>query len=117
MYELDPNQLDFQDLEKCTVILDKNGRVVALMLEFPDERFDELFSQLKSKYKLVQSRIPFVGDKFAKFVDGDTEIHLDAPHLSFTLYLIYMHKDFVKTYRDLKNKEEIERKTKERLKL
>ena len=64
------------------------------------------YKLLREKYKLVGSRIPFVGDTWAKFVDGNTEILLDAPHLSFSMTLEYEHNSLLNKSKDRDQQEE-----------
>ena len=78
-------------------------------------RFDEMHKQLRKKYKVVKTKIPFVGDSYDHYKDGKTLIELDAPHLSFDMTLTYMQKSFKDAYlsglkkqNEAKKKEEAE---------
>ena len=79
----------------------------------PKSKFNDIFNSLSSKYKLINKKIPFVGDKEAKFIDGNTEITLNAPHMSFNMDLYYIDKDLWKIYKQIQQKEETEKRKKE----
>ena len=55
--------------------------------------FRKTLATLSGKYKLVEKRVPFVGDSYAKFRQGDSIVELDAPHLSFNMSLRYLTND------------------------
>lgn len=110
MCNLDVTQLNIEGLKKATVIADRKGTVVALILTFPKYKFNELFNTLSSKYTLLYKEIPFVGNKYAKFRYGNTIIQLDAPHLSFDLTLTYTLNSFLKEYYKAREKEEKQKK-------
>ncbi len=99
MYELDVSQINFDGLQSATAIFSQDGKLVAVLTTLPNERFDYVLNGLASKYKLVSKQIPFVGDKSAKFVDGNTEISLTAPHMSFEMGMNYINKDLLKAYK------------------
>ncbi len=40
--------------------------------------------------KLVGSEVPFVGNASAKLKQGDSVIELNAPHMSFTMEVLYL---------------------------
>ncbi|HAA83658.1 MULTISPECIES: hypothetical protein [Thermodesulfobacterium] len=101
MYEIDTSKTDVEGLNSATAIFDERGLLVAVIMKFPKGKFgehyyywDKVFKSLRGKYKLVKSRVPFVGDRYAEFISGNSIIILDAPHLSFTMTLIYAKKDF-----------------------
>lgn len=113
MYDLDVSGISFDSLQSCRIIFSKDGKLLAVLTTLPKDKFDYLFKTLKGKYRLVNSNIPFVGDKTAKFLDGNTEVTLDAPHLSFTMEMNYIHKELMKTYKDQSSKEQQKKKQKE----
>ncbi|MGK0690111.1 MAG: hypothetical protein ABWU22_05495 [Aquificaceae bacterium] len=117
MYDVDPKQVDMKYLQSCRLIFDKDGRLMAVVMTFYGNDFDYYYELLSEKYKPVESYKPFVGDKEAKFVDGDTEIILEAPHLSFTMTLLYAHKNFLKKAKEQSQQEEEQerRRTKQSL--
>jgi hypothetical protein len=92
MFSLDPRALDFDGLESATLVMSEDGVLLALLTRLPKHRFSQLFDMLADKYQLVGSERPFVGNQYAKFIDGDTEIILDAPHLSFSMEMNYIRR-------------------------
>lgn len=111
MYDL--SGIDFDGLQKATVIFSTDGKLLAVLTTLPKSKFDSLLSGLSSKYQLVSKNIPFVGNKSAKLVDGNTEITLDAPHMSFQMEMNYSNKDLWKSYMAQSNKEQEQKKKSE----
>ncbi|MDD5053573.1 MAG: hypothetical protein PHO27_12630 [Sulfuricurvum sp.] len=64
---------------------------------------------MNSKYKLLNSNIPFVGDTSA----GNTEVTLNAPHMSFQMDMAYIDKALVKKFKQQSSKDEQKKKSKE----
>ncbi|MDD2782342.1 hypothetical protein [Sulfuricurvum sp.] len=96
VYDLDPSELGIEGMQSARVIYDKNGKLMGVFTTFPKGKFQYLFGQMKSKYKLVTSNIPYVGDTSAKLTNGNTEIQLNAPHMSFEMELNYVDKNLLK---------------------
>ena len=94
MYEVPSSDIDFDGLNELTVIFDKNEKLVGVLTKFHKSKFDYLNSVLNGKYNQIRQNIPFVGNKSASYKDGQTEITLDAPHMSFTMSMNYLRKDF-----------------------
>ncbi len=119
VYDVDISKVEMKYLTECSLIFDKDKRLVAVVMTFSKSgsgkgtpEFEYYFKLLKEKYKLVESRIPFVGDTYAYFVDGNTDIILSAPHLSFTMTLIYIDRNTRKLIDQLKEKERLEERNK-----
>ncbi len=124
MYEVDISKFDMKYIRNCVLSFDKDGKLVAVAMSFSKNgsgrntpEFEYYYKLLREKYDLVESRIPFVGDTYAKFVDGGTEILLDAPHLSFTMTLTYIKKDTLKSIKEQMQKERMEERQKSKQKL
>ena len=105
MYDLDVSDINFDGLQKVTVIFSTEGKLLAVLTTLPKNKFDYILSGLSNKYQLVSKNIPFVGNKSAKLIDGNTEITLDAPHLSFQMNMNYINKDLWKSYKEQSNAE------------
>lgn len=97
-YFIDPTQLDLEDLKSTLIIFDEKGVLVFVGSEFNSissiedsknryKKFDYLYKILASKYKLVKKERPFVGDQYAKFKDGNSEIELSETTLWVVLKL------------------------------
>ena len=115
MYDI--SGINFDGLQKATVIFSREGKLLAVLTTMPKSKFDSLLSALSNKYQLVSKQIPFVGNKSAKLVDGNTEITLNAPHLSFQMEMNYINKDFWKAYKAQSNKEREQKKKSEQSQL
>lgn len=91
----DGQGLGFEGLKQATFTFDKNGILIAVVLILPKtgmqhEGFNKILGMLKGKYKLVQKEVPFVGDAYAKFTQGNCSIELSEPHMSFDISLMYI---------------------------
>ena len=98
MYQLDVKELNVDGIESALLIYDKSQTLSAVITSFPKEKLNDLLPTLRKKYKPIKENIPFVGDASAKFKDDDCTILVDAPHLSFSMNLIYSKDDFLNTY-------------------
>lgn len=91
--------LDVEGLSEITLIFDKSDKLAAVLMTLPKQEgmgdmhnsvFTKTLNTLSGKYKLVEKRVPFVGNSYAKFRQGDSIVELDAPHLSFNMSLRYL---------------------------
>lgn len=99
MFNAPAGQFSFEGLQEMTLIFSQDDRLVGVVATLNKSRFDALFNVLAERYQLLTSERPFVGNKMANFAAGDTEIHLDAPHMSFQMTLSYLEKDFLNDFR------------------
>tara|TARA_B100000700_G_scaffold331794_1_gene468847 strand:- start:12480 stop:12995 length:516 start_codon:yes stop_codon:yes gene_type:complete len=113
MYEIATGQIGFDGLNSLTAIFSKEGVLIAVLTGFPKSKFDYLKSSLSNKYQLVSQKIPFVGNKSAKYKDGNTEIELNAPHMSFEMTMNYIHTDLLRAFNNQSASEERAKKKKE----
>ena len=109
------SQIKFDGIKSICVVFDENKKALAVLTVMHKNKYHKLFDMLASKYKLTDKHEEFVGDQYAEFIDGNTKIFLDAPHMSFDLSLNYIHKDLHAFYlnesskeKENKNAEEIE---------
>jgi hypothetical protein len=114
-YYIDRKEIDFEGLKSTLVIFDKQGVLVGVLSTLHEsnpmnhETFSHIYGVLNNKYKLVRKERPFVGDQFAKFKDGKSEITLNAPHLgNFEVNLDYVRSELIDNYkkRSVKEKED-----------
>ena len=105
-YYINHSEIDFDGLKSTLVIFDKQGVLVGVLSTLQEVdpmkhgTFSRLYDILNSKYKLVKKERLFVGDQFAKFKDGKTEITLNAPHMgNFKVHLDYVRSDFLENYK------------------
>ncbi len=76
-------------LTAATYLFWPEGVLAAAVLEIEKSRYDQITSVLKQKYTLVHETRPFVGSRSAVLRSGDTEIRVSAPHLSFSMEIVY----------------------------
>lgn len=86
----DGNGLGVDGVKEIAFIFDKNDKLAAVIMTFPKDAFKETLRTLSEKYKVIERRVPFVGDAYAKFRQGDSIIEMNAPHLSFDMTLMYI---------------------------
>ncbi len=104
MYVGDADNLGFDGAKSILLICDQSDVLSALQLTLAkgsfSEGFDKYSKMLKAKYKQVKMVNPYVGNKYAKYSQGNSIIELDAPHLSFDMALTYETNQFDKSYKD-----------------
>ncbi len=95
MYSIPIKSINFEGLQSVLTIFSVESRLVAVLAKFEKGKFDYLKQALDSKYSLIESDLPLVGNKFIAYRDGSTEIFLDSPHMGFQLELDYYNKEFL----------------------
>ncbi len=95
MLKSDGAGLGIEGLSEVVFIFDKTQKLAGVLMTLPkggldDESFNRTLSMLSAKYKAVEKRVPFVGNKYARFRQGDSVVELDAPHMSFEMSLRYL---------------------------
>jgi hypothetical protein len=93
-------QLPFEGAKSSLFVFDADNRLAFLSITMNKSQrtFESMEKGLKSKYKLLRRVAPFVGNRFARFQSGAVFIELDAPHLSFDMFLSYQTLAFEKAY-------------------
>lgn len=82
--------LGIEGLSRVTFIFDHADKLAGVLMTLPKESFKPTLKALSAKYKLLSSEVPFVGDASAKLKQGDSVIELNAPHMSFTMEVLYL---------------------------
>ncbi|KOO04826.1 hypothetical protein [Vibrio nereis] len=113
MYNISRDQINFEGISDVTTVFDTSGKLVAVLTELPKNKFDYLHGVLGNKYQLVSQKVPFVGNKSATYKDGQTEITLNAPHMSFQLSMNYIHSDLMKAFNNQSKKEKQQKEQRE----
>lgn len=113
MFQIPQNQIQFEGISDVTAIFSRSGKLVAVLTDLPKNKFDYLNGTLAKKYQLVNQKIPFVGNKSATYKSGETEITLNAPHMSFQLSMNYIHSDLLKAFNVQSEKEQKEKEQQE----
>lgn len=103
MYQIDVSRIDFEGLQSVLAIFGQDGTLQAVSATLHKNRFDAVNQGLAGKYKSVSKKLPFVGDKRVVYVDGQTEIELNAPHLSFEMEMTYATKALLKSFHQQRN--------------
>lgn len=98
MYSVNVSQINFEGLKTLTLVFNKAGVLTGVLATVPKHQFKALHQSLSKKYKVVSQQIPFVGNAYAKYVNGSTVITLDAPHMSFEMSMNYTHKELTSAY-------------------
>jgi hypothetical protein len=101
MYSIPLSSIDFEGLQEVITIFDIDGTLAAVLTTLPKDKFNDVNGVLKAKYRLVNQVVPFLGDKFAKYRDGATEISIAAPHMSFDMSVNYIRDDLNKAFIDI----------------
>lgn len=85
--------IGIEHIKNVVFIFDQKETLVAIRLVMPKDKpskygggfgagFQEVRNQFAKSYHLVSEQIPFVGNSYAKFSEGNCFILIDAPHLS-----------------------------------
>jgi hypothetical protein len=98
MLRADGDAFDIEGLKAVLYIFDDQKRLSALVMTMDKSRFDAVYKFIASKYKLTSEQRPFVGNSTAKFAAPDTNIEMDAPHMSFEMEVKYLSHSFVKNF-------------------
>ena len=88
---------------------DSKDKLVYVSLTFTRNKYNELLSSLRAKYRLVKMTTSRQGEKFAEFEDGNCIINLDGLE---KIHLYYTSKDELK--RNISKEEEFIQKERER---
>ncbi len=117
MYEIDTSGVGTNGLKSALTIFNEKNVLDAVLLTFDANKsvgrrggFEDFLDSLRKKYKLVKKNIPFVGNKSARFKDGNYSIVLESPHMSFDMTVLYQSNAFEKAFKEGKNRQERERK-------
>ena len=113
-YHIDSNSVDMDGVSKMTVICDESQVVSAVLLTMGKSKFVPMANMLLEKYQETERNIPHVGNKYIIFKDGDCEIILRSPHMSFDMTLDYVRDTFVKAFDIGIAAEEAAKKSKEK---
>jgi len=114
MLKVAGSAFDVRGLKEVVFIFDASDQLTAVNLHMNKRQFDKVFTLLKQKYVLVKKKVPFVGNKSARFSHGHASVSMTAPHLGFTMQVTYQTDKFEKTYRDALSKDKEERRKKEK---
>lgn len=98
IYSIPANDLNFDGVKGDYVIFTQDAKLTAITINIDKERFNKVHGMLSKKYKVSKKEIPFVGNKFVRYINGKDVIEINAPHLSFEMNLLYAEKEFMDVY-------------------
>lgn len=90
MLQGDGSGLGIEGLSEVTFIFDRADKLAGVVMTLPKESFKPTLKALSAKYKLLDSQLPFVGDASAHLKQGDSLVEMNAPHMSFTMEVLYL---------------------------
>ncbi|WP_201746220.1 hypothetical protein [Veronia nyctiphanis] len=96
MYSIPVSSFNVEGLKEVTTVFNTDGKLVAVLSTLPQSKFDELNKSLSESYKLFIEKIPFMGNKKVVYRDGEREISLEAPFMSFEMSMNYINDDFMR---------------------
>lgn len=109
MYIGNAENLGFDDAKSVLLICDKSDILAGLQLTLDkgsmEGNFNKYNKMLKAKYKQVKIINPFVGDKYAKYTQGNSSVELDSPHMSFDMTITYATNQLLQSYKTTSNSE------------
>jgi len=117
MFDLNLSTVNFEGLQKATVIFNKDKKLLAVLTTLHKNKFNYLLEVLSKKYQLVKKNIPFVGNKSATLIDGNTEITLNAAHMGFTMEMNYISKELMDIFKAQSKAEQQQKQKKEQSQL
>jgi hypothetical protein len=105
MYNIETSGLPIDGITEATAIFNNKKVLVGVLLTTHKSKFDSFYSSMRGKYREVSKQIPFVGSKSVEFVDGDSQVFLKAPHMSFSMSVNYVTKKFYRAFTRSSNEE------------
>ena len=105
MYKGNASGLGLEGAQTITLICDKSNTLVVVQVIINKDYFQSYQKMLKAKYKQNKLINPYVGNRYAKYTQGNSTVTLNAPHLSFEMTLGYATNDFLKLMDSVDKKE------------
>ncbi len=90
MLEGNGEGLDIDGLQGIVFIFGQDKKLDGVILTLDKGRLSEVTAALRKKYRTVHENIPFVGDATALYRQGDSVVRVAAPHLSFSMEVLYL---------------------------
>lgn len=113
MLKGDGDGLEVEGLQEITFIFGKDGKLDGIIMTLDKSRLKEVLAALRKKYKPIRENIPFVGDASALYREGDSLVRVEAPHLSFSMEVLYLSKRLDEAFGKGSAAEEAERRRKQ----
>lgn len=96
MFKAKGRAFDIEGLQDVWFVFDEREVLVGVQMTMAKNDFDRVYQNLAGKYRLVSKDIPLVGNKYARFQQGDIVIEFNAPHMSFEMEVVYRTIGFEK---------------------
>lgn len=93
-------------LEDVTLIFDDENLLSAIMLKMRKSQFATVHGHMRSKYAVREQRIPHVGNRYVRYGAPGATMEINAPHMSFSMSVLYQRDDFVAAYNRISREEE-----------
>lgn len=106
MVTVDPQSVDIDGLQELTLIFTKDKVLAAVLMTIEKSRAREVMNILRSRYKVEKEVVPFVGDVYGRYRAGRTLAILEAPHMSFSMTVLYADDDFYRSYQKMSQEAE-----------
>lgn len=104
------DSLDIEGLQSIRFIFGKDNKLEGVIMTLDKGRLKEVAAALRKKYTPVRENFPFVGDASATYRKGDSVVILEAPHLSFSMEVLYLTKRLHASFNERSSAEEAARR-------
>lgn len=110
MFTVEGRHLDIDGLHEALFIFSADERLEAVVFTMDKSRVKDVMAAMRGKYKTEREVVPFVGDTYGRYRKGSSIALVEAPHLSFTMEVIYATDKFYAAYRNASEEETRQRK-------
>lgn len=110
MLDGDASSLDIDGLQSIRFIFGKDNKLEGVIMTLNKGQLNEVIAALRKKYTKVRENIPFVGDASATYRKGDSVVLVEAPHLSFSMNVLYLTNRFHASFNERSGAEEAARR-------
>ncbi len=93
-YNFKNKSLGLEGIKEICLIFDTKEILLGIIVTLPKHRYDNILNTLKKKYPIHHEQNSFVGNKSAIFKEDDVKLTVSAPHMNFSMDLLYTHKKF-----------------------
>ncbi|MEW5893698.1 MAG: hypothetical protein AB1697_11195 [Pseudomonadota bacterium] len=95
----DGRGLNIEGLENILFIFTPSNRLEGVVMTMSKHKFDEVLGFMSRKYRVQKRVIPYVGDKYVRFTSGNSIAEINAPHLSFSMEVVYITNTLDKAFK------------------
>lgn len=91
-------------------IFGQDNKLDGVIMTLDKGRLKEVAAALRKKYRPVRENTPFVDDASALYRQGDSVACLEAPHLSFSMQVLYLSNRLQSAFEQGSSAEEAQRR-------